>query len=240
MSDVHVAIISSGRPGNVPAMTELCKPYVPTWYVGDGDAGDYRYAGAARVLEVGWLCESRNAALDAAALLGQPCLQLSDDLRALSVAHGPARHQVERITLPDAVQLLQDALATTGAHLAGAAPTANPYFAKARIHPSAFIVGDLMLVAADCPLRFNEAMRLKEDYDYTCRHLHRYGKVARVDWLLATFTHRTNRGGAVAFRTPEAEQRAIAQLRDAWPGVFKDNPKRPNEVLMRWPQGRLV
>lgn len=232
----HVAVISSGRPGNVPKMARWLAdlPEPATWYVGADEAGDYAYAGAGLAVAAGGLVAARNLALDVADVQGRPCLQLSDDLVSLGLANGPTRDQVAPLTLPEAVTVLQIALGDSGAQLAGAAPTANPYFSRNRVHPSAFIVGDLMLVAAGCPLRFNPELRLKEDYDYTCQHLAAYGKVARVDNLLAGFTHRTNKGGAVAYRTPEAEAQAIATLTRLWPAHIKPNVKRPGEVLLRW------
>lgn len=237
--DVYTAIVSSGRAGNVPAMNRhtdgLVGPVV--WYVGAGEAADYRYCGAAHVVEGGPLCEARNRALDDAQDKGMHCLQLSDDLRRVSVAHGNTRDQVEPITLLDAVGSLAEALFEHDAHLAGAAPTANPYFSKLRVHRSAFIVGDMVLVRAGCPLRWDEQLPLKEDYDYTCQHLARYGVVARADYLLADFLHRRNKGGAVAYRTSALEQQAIARLQAKWPGVIVPNPRRQDEVLLRWRPG---
>lgn len=241
MTAPHVAIVSSQRPVNVPHMEALCAPIGPWWYVPPDQADEYRYAGAHHVVEVEGLCGARNAALRDAAggghragLESVDCLQLSDDLRKLGLAHGPARADVEPITVQQAMVLMMWELVNHDAHLAGVAPTSNPYFAKDRVHESAFIVGDMILVRAGCPLQFDEAMLLKEDYDYTCQHLATYGRVARLDNVLADFAHRKNRGGAVAYRSPAMEQRMIAHLIEKWPEAIKPNPRRPNEVLLRW------
>lgn len=236
---VHVAVISSGRPANVAKMAEHLGDLGATWYVGAGEADTYRQAGHRGLghhtfVESGPLCASRNAALDDAAAEGAACLQLSDDLRRIGWAEGTTRDSVQPLTMTDALARLAAAMDAEGAHLAGCAPTDNPYFAKPRVHRSAFIVGDLVLVRAGCPLRFDEQLCLKEDYDYTLQHLATYGVVARVDQLLATFVHRSNPGGAVAVRTPEVEQEAIARLQMKWPGHIRPNPKRANEVLLRW------
>lgn len=233
---VHVAIISSGRPGNVPAMEHWCAGLDPTWYVNPDDGPDYSYAGAVHIDAAGpGLCAARNRALVAARDGGRPCLQLSDDLRALGWAQGRTRDTVYPLTVGEATEHLLDALeATPGARLAGVAPTANPYFSKPRIHTHAFVVGDMCLVHPETGLLFDECLRLKEDYDYTLQHLTEHGVVARVDQLLATFTHRTNKGGAVAVRTPAVEQESIARLMAKWPGALRPNPRRANEVLLRW------
>ena len=231
---IHVAIVSSGRARNVPRMEEFCAGLDPVWYVSDDEeAGAYRYVGATRTVAAGGLIEARNRALDDGD--GRPVLQLSDDLTKLQWASGQTKEDVARITMAEAVERLAHALASTGAHLAGAAPTANPFFSRQRISEAAFIVGDLMLTSAGCGLRFDTGLRLKEDYDYTLQHLTTHGKVARVDSLLASFAHRTNRGGAVAYRTAEVEDETIAYLTEKWPGSIRPNPRRPQEILMKWP-----
>ncbi len=232
----HVAIISSARTGNVPAMLRHVDGLgEATWYVPDDQVADYAYMGAGPVIGVtGGLCAARNAALDAAADLGLPCLQLSDDLRSVGIAHGPTRATVEARTLAQVVPELAAALDGLDAQLAGVAPTANPYFSRQRVHRTGFVVGDLILVGAGCPLRFDTELRLKEDYDYTCQHLATYGRVARLDYVLAHFAHRTNKGGAVAIRTPEVEQASIDRLLERWPAHIRLNPRRPGEVLLRW------
>lgn len=227
----YLAIISSRRAANVPRMEKVAAGLNPVWYVGEGETGDYEHMGAERVVGAGGLVEARNRALDDAT--DQLCVQLSDDARRMGWALD--QKTVAPLTLAEAIEALIKSLDTTGAKLAGAAPTPNPFFSKARIHETAFIVGDFIAIAAGCPLRFDPKLTLKEDYDYTVQHLTEYGKVARVDQIMATFLHGTNRGGAVSIRTAEAEQANIAYLNEKWPGCFRPNQRRPNEILLVWP-----
>ena len=90
------------------------------------------------------------------------------------------------------------------------------------------------MLTRDTALRFDKSMRLKEDYDYTLQHLAANGRVARLDWILPEYQHYTNEGGAVAYRSPDEEQKAIAHLKEKWGPVIADNPKRPNEILLKW------
>jgi hypothetical protein len=234
MTEPLVCIISAGRPQAAEWMEAWCDGLEPLWLVGREQIPDYRSFGARDVMEGGSLCDARNRALDIAQAHNRPCVQLSDDLRALGAAHGPKRADVWPLKLPEVIEILGNALAETGAQLAGCAPTANPFYSRQKINQTGFIVGDLILTAAGCPIRFDTALRLKEDYDYTLAHLTEYGRVARVDYLLADFLHRRNRGGAVAYRSAEMEQNAIAYLKGKWPGQLRDNPRRPNEVLLKW------
>lgn len=231
-----IAIISARRPAAVERMTPLLAGFSNyCWYVADAkDAADYTAAGAASVRVSGALTRSRNAALEDAAELNEDCVQISDDCTGLAWTTGNLRAQVQPITLRQAVAHMGYALAQTGYRLAGAMPTSNPFYAAPlKVQTKHFIVGDLMMIKSGSEVRFDEGMDLKEDYDFTCAHVRRYGGVARVGSLLASFDHRTNAGGAVAYRTAEREQAAIAHLKKKWPGWIKDNPKRPNEILLK-------
>jgi len=226
---VYVGVISHKRAKNVPKMEKLCGPM--TWYVGDGEAQAYKIMGATNVIESGGLCRSRNAILDDAFAHDLPAIELSDDLRRLEIASNKA--EKKEASLDDAVTLMFNALETSGASMAGVAPTSNAFFFNPNkpIHTSAFVVGDFIMVKPTT-LRFDEELRLKEDYDYTLQHLMKYGVIARCNAVLATFAHRTNKGGACDYRTSELEQQTIRQLKDKWPGMLKDNPKRKDEILL--------
>ncbi len=236
---VFLTVISHRRPGNVARMAALVG--AATWIVGCGEAEEYRAAGARSVVECGGLCESRNLALEMAEDQGAVCIQVSDDLtkvqRAVRDATGLKVVAVDS-TFAEVVGMALDALESTGAHLAGAAPTSNPFYANVDrpIHTSAFIVGDFMVVRPDAGLRFDTSLMLKEDYDFTLSHITKLGSVARRDDVLLTFLHRNNPGGAVAVRTAELEQACIAHLKAKWPAFIRDNPRRPNEILLNLPR----
>lgn len=199
-----------------------------TWYVRPTDS----YPAFGRRPVSGGLCAARNQALRDAAAAGLPCVQLSDDLTRTAVLHEGKARAVKFDTIVGHVwEALDD---TPGARLAGGPPTSNPFFARDRIQTQAFIVGDFIVVEPGT-VEFDERLRLKEDYDFTLQHLATYGLVCRCDWLLLTFRHRTNAGGAVTVRTPEAEQQAIALLLEKWGGDrIRDNPRRPNEILLKF------
>lgn len=233
MADYTVAIISARRPDSVAKLARWTDGLSTRWYVGEGDATAYAAAGAGVAGEYP-LVAARNAALDDA---DGWCIQLDDDLMKLGLAAYPGCKAAEVSDLPlaEAIERMIRAATEWGAQLAGVAPTANPYFARREVTTTGFCVGDLLAIAPGCPLRFDPAIDLKEDYDYTLQHLAAYSTVARCDTILATFQHRTNPGGAVTYRTPEKEQAAIAYLSEKWPGSIRPNAKRQDEILMRWP-----
>lgn len=97
-----------------------------------------------------------------------------------------------------------------------------------------FILGDFFVVDKS-PCRFDTRMTLKEDYDLSCAHLKTHGSVVRCNHLMVFAKHETNAGGACASRDAagERELENIRILKEKYPGVFSDNPKRPGQVVMR-------
>lgn len=237
LGGAFLSVISHARAANVAKMAALVGD--ATWFVGVGEAAAYRAAGAKEAVESGPLCRSRNAAIDAACAVGAPCIELSDDLTRVQMAvQGPKKVEARDATFGGVVARVLQAMAIADARLAGAAPTNNPFYANVEkpINLGAFIVGDFIIVGADCQLRFDERMTLKEDYDFTLQHLATYGRVARCDDVLMTFLHRKNAGGAVEVRTTAEEQKNIAFLKARWPQFVRDNPKRPDEILLKLPR----
>ena len=231
-----LAVISHQRPKNVVTMRKALGGAQATWYIDRNDSVEhYKMAGAERVACSGGLVESRNQALDDAFHRGLPCIQLSDDLKKLRRAISNKNKEAAQISFAAAVDTLATAAQANGARLAGCAPTDNAFYFNPDkpVHSTAFIVGDFILVYP-CQLRFDDELPLKEDYDYTLNHLSAFGRVARCNSILASFAHRTNAGGAVAYRTDALEQQAIQHLKSKWGDAIKDNPRRPNEILMRW------
>lgn len=221
-------------------MTELIGP--ATWYVAEGDREGYADAVRAcggKVKETGALTRSRNAALDDAAAEGALCVQVSDDLRRCQLIEVRAGKKTARpTTFAETVARLSAELARTDFRLAGCAPTGNAFYFDERkpVKTRAFVVGDLIAVDPRSSVRFDEELRLKEDYDFTLAHVVAHGGVVRCDALAPQFAHRTNAGGAVAYRTEQEEERAIAHLVRRWGSAIARNPRRPHEILLRWPK----
>lgn len=240
LGDVFLTVISHARAANVQKMQALVGPC--TWYVGEDEGQDYADADANVVVESGPLCVSRNVALRDAWNAGIPCVELSDDLTKVQLAEwSDAKKKIVAVDtdFKTVVERVRAGMEQRGALLGGAAPTSNPFYSNVEkpVHPSAFIVGDFIIVNP-CDLLFDEEFTLKEDYDYTLQHIMSHGCVARRDDVLMSFQHRTNAGGAVAVRTAELEQKNIALLKAKWPSFIKDNPKRPNEILLSLPRAK--
>lgn len=237
----YLAVVSSGRAANVPAMTALVGP--ATWFVAPAERDAYQAAVAAAGGALGagaaGLCRNRNAALKAAWREGLPCFELSDDLKKIDVVHIDAKgaKHVRPLPFVDAARTLREAARATRAKLAGGPPTANAFYfnPRAPVSTAAFIIGDLLYVEP-CDLLFDEAFLVKEDYDYTLQHVRRFGRVARCNAVLAQFAHYSNAGGVVSYRTDAVEAEAVRLLKAKWPAYVRDNPRRAHEILLRFPR----
>lgn len=233
---LHIAIVSARRPENVPLMeARFSRPQDLHWYVAEGDHDAYAAVAAGQVVEGGSLMDSRNLALEAAQQEELFCAQLSDDLEWIKYSPTKSRADWYDISVMSGLDVMYRSLLEVNARLAGVSPTNNPYFVNHDINPKGFCLGDLMLVHPGSDLRFDDQLRLKEDYDFTLQHLAEHGRVARVDRVLPSFRHYSNTGGAVSYRNDEVEQATIAYLMAKWPGALRPNPKRPNEIIMQWP-----
>jgi hypothetical protein len=227
----------------------------PTWYVDEPSLKDYKNLGVDAVVG-GKLCPARNKALNDAKKKGKVCVQISDDIskwayvdcskqnvrggngfdKANSAALGAKTYTITPVA---AAQYL---LAKIRSHpgkpkLAGVFPTANSALSIGLDEYSEqhFILGDFF-VADSSPVRFDETMSLKEDYDFTCAHIKKHGCVLRCNRMLVHAKHSTNEGGAVSMRDQSGskERYNINILQTKWPGVFRFNKRRPDEVVMNW------
>ena len=233
MKKHHIGIVSHNRSKNVPNMVGILGDKEDcVWYVGKNEGADYKKEGAECVVEAGKLCESRNRVLEDAFKTDKTCIQLSDDLTSLGIAQD--KTNVTKSNIEECVSVIEQALDNTRTKLGGGNVAANAFyfdpFKPIKLHH--FILGDFSVIKPT-DLRFDTRFKLKEDYDYTLQHIQKYGGVARCDSIIAKFKHRVNIGGVVDIRTPEIEQKSIRLLKKKWGRNIVDNPKRPNEVLLR-------
>merc|ERR1712032_1693783 len=124
--------------------------------------------------------------------------------------------------------------------LGGVLPTSN--IARGLAHPSVttknFVLGDFFVSDVRSDVRFDSRLTLKEDYDFTCSHIKRYGSVLRCNRMVLDVAHYTNSGGAVSIRNDSEEQKNIKILRKKWPKAIRAHPTRDNEVVLQWPSKR--
>jgi len=241
----RVFVISARRPMNVIAMSEHFPPNEPvTWVVPAEEAESYEATGAKDILPVSdpapgsgryALSKARNAAITAACGAGELCIQTDDDLRRLKVLSKTGKCTVTN--WPYVRDLLRQEARTSSARLIGVPPSSNTLNAKHTRSSFGFIIASLMATNT-AEVLFDETLPLKEDYDFTCRHLERFGQVSRLNWLVPDYRHYTNRGGAVSFRNIENETETTRRLLKRWPQYLKPHRTREHELSFVTPPRR--
>jgi len=229
----------------------------PTWYVDEASLKDYKTLGLNAVVG-GKLTASRNKALKDARSQGKVCVQVSDDISSWEYRDGPsatvrtddamnAAHAASKRYIISPVAAARFMLAKMraaetpdgsrprlgGVYMLGSCARTFCGDAFARKH---FILGDFFVVDKDSKVNFDEEMMLKEDYDFSCAHIKAFGSVMRCNRMTLSVKHYANSGGAVTNRDNKGieERRNIDVLNRKWPGCFRANHKRKNEVIMKW------
>lgn len=246
--NVHIGIISKGRPNNL--LKEIYKSIHSQshWYLSSQqDIEEYEEVrdelkinnDPFPTLRIGGsLCETRNTIIDDAQYLGKKyAVMMDDDISDIHFAL--SKTQKSKISIPHAIDhIITDLQISLGGRikLAGTAPTANSFFypEKEPISFTKFCGGWFLVIDTSTDLRFDTNLTLKEDYDYTLQHIQKYGGAARFNMLLVSAAHYSNKGGVVSYRNPERERQNIAYLKRKWgPEIIRDNSKRSNEILLR-------
>ena len=121
----------------------------------------------------------------------------------------------------------------------GISPTGNPlnYNSKKPVSYRHFVIGDFIgdfiVIDTKTDCRFDNMLRLKEDYDFTLQAITECGGIVRLNYYGSDFVHRTNAGGAVGYRTSVLEKESIIYLMQKWGGAIKLHPSRENEIIIK-------
>jgi len=228
--EYQIYCISSGRSKALP-FNDYEKSLI-TFLVKKGEKNDYLKSKCINVVETGNLMDSRNFAMEDAFIQGKICVQLSDDLKKITLNKNFG--EKKEVKLLEAINhIIEKFKKVKGVYLLGVPPTNNDFFAKQLVSKNTFCIGDALFIKPN-PLRFDTNLTLKEDYDLTCQHLNKFGVCLRYQKFIWHFEHYTNDGGAVSYRNDTEEKKNIIYLLNKWKGKIKLNRKRKNEILLRW------
>jgi hypothetical protein len=157
-------------------------------------------------------------------------VMMDDDIKNFLRLRGT---ELVAITPEQSLNELQNCFQTlknNQAKLFGLYPIKNPFYMSPRINNKGFIIGTVMGIINN-PLRFDENLHTKEDYDYTLQNIRVYKKVARFDYLTTDAAHDTMGGCEYAKRSPQYSKDTDYLLKK-WGTWLRPNPRRTNEVLI--------
>ena len=230
LNDIRLCVISNKRPQNVKNMETVCEPHKIYWYVGKKQKQEYENAGAYWVKDSGGLSDSRNQAIIDSQKEKKHCLQLDDDFKKVQFIN--KNKKGVDWELSKAIKEMSNYINNN--MLVGVSPTNNAFYfnPKKPFSTKNFIIGSMCLINKKNKCRFDNNLKLKEDYDFTIENIYRYGSVLRMNYIMPTFQHYTNKGGAVETRNDETEKESIQKLFDKHGDKIRLNKKRKNEILM--------
>jgi len=239
-----IAIPSKDRAGKVSTEKVMlgcdCTLFVPA-----SQSADYQNHHARVVAvpdRVRGITATRNHILDYAASQGEKhVVQCDDDAVMFGKFEdtGPGRQlrPFEHIQIPDLLEDMFAMTAAAGTNLFGFQVSYDPRFYR-EYSPFAFlavIVGNFMGIIDDGQ-RFDERLKVKEDYDFALQSLYRHRKVVRMNKYAFHVSHLFDPGGCAAYRTYQMELDAIRVLRKKWGAtIIGANPRKPWEVTVRPP-----
>jgi len=260
--ELYFAVVSARRTssevglrGIATVQTALTSAGVePVWYVDKESLRSYHDLGLKAVVG-GKLTPARNLALKDARRQGKVCVQCSDDISHWQYHHGENAKDRTLDALnkahADAYQFVISPVTAARYMLAkmrGAPEETKPKlggvyclghcsrtFASDVISRHHFVIGDFF-VDDGSNITFDEDLTLKEDYDFTCSHLNKYGSIMRFNRMTIAARHYSNEGGACSNRDSKGiqERKNIAILKRKWPSAIFDHGTRANEVKLRW------
>ena len=233
----RIAIPSKGRATKITTLDVVGGQAPVDIFVDDEEEGErYRTAAGDRasvvVTKTKGISATRNAILDHYGN-GAHIVTMCDDVTAICKRMGAK--SLLALTPKEVGELIERSFlmavdAKVG--LWGIYPIANPFYMSDRITRAGFIIGTFSgIIVSD--LRHDARLQLKEDYDFTVKHLIRDGAVLRHNGYAVKARHYSNAGGCVDYRTDEMEEASIRILEEEYGPFIQRNRRRKNEILLK-------
>lgn len=231
----EVAIPSKGRAGKVTThkLFTSCTLYVPA-----SEAAEYRKYHEAVVPvpdKVKGITATRNFMLDH--VTAERHVQVDDDATNFWLFEQNAR---SKITDPKRIEaLIEQMFVITeewGAKIFGL-NLANDmrFYREYSPFSTLSVIGANILGIIDNPLRFDERLRVKEDYDYSLRHIYKYRRAIRFNKYCIQVTHLVNEGGCASYRTEEVEMDALKTMQKKFGTKVVKRASNQNYTRVRVP-----
>lgn len=236
MTDYHV-FCPSYRRADIAISHKLFKPERFSFVIREEEEDLYRKHDRELILipegAVSNIAETRNWILDNTSV--KHIVQVDDDLRAIQwilnreyVSLSP--DHIDHIIMQN-FQMIED----LGCKMWGLQLLNDPIAYNIQ-KPYSFkkpILGPFTGMIAN-PLRYDETMPLKEDYDLFMQHMNEYGMVLRCNYLCYDCDHLKLPGGCQTHRNEEEERRQQGLLQKKWGAKYiRYNEKNPNSYNMR-------
>ena len=175
---------------------------------------------------------NRNTILNHAGTMERVVL-IDDDVKYISRLQGDRLEKVDSLEEFDRMVKKGYFLAKKHRTLGfGIYPVHNAYFMSPGYTPANICDAGLFAVV-NTSMRFDTSLRTKEDYDFCCRAIERYGAFVRLNGY-AVNSPEGHRGGCEdAWKDRRGAERTARLLVGKYPDILALNTKRPGEVKMK-------
>lgn len=172
--------------------------------------------------------DNRNNILDYAERNGiKRLLMLDDDVSGIDILNGG---KYFRVNNEAQLEQLFDFADKHNAPIWGTYPLKNAMFQKMQIKLRCIFIGTC-IGFTDMSLRFDNTIRVKEDYELCLRVISSRRNSIRFDHIAVVASHKSIGGCADDWAAGESAK-ATQELLRRYEGLIRENPKRRGEILM--------
>lgn len=222
--EIHVAIKSYKRAGRVTTLS--LTPYASLWIPASQEPA-YREAHPnASIITIpdhldGNLCRKQNAILDRAPLPN--VLILDDDLTRIGYLEAGEYWRADPPTIAFFILRGFQLCRELGATLWGVNQSYDTlnYYTMRPFCLTAPVLGPFHGHCLPCPLRYDESVLGKDDYDFWLQTMQRYHKTLRFNKWHYYHDGGSKPGGFVSQRTLAIEQRGVERMKQKWGELFR-------------------
>lgn len=175
--------------------------------------------------------DNRNTILEAI-LPGEEVVMLDDDISEFR--HLSSDGHLKKTSGPDFIQHCQFAFrlaAKYNAGIWGLYPVENAFFMSKKTSIDQLLIGTTMGIVVKDGFRFDNQIRVKEDYEYCCHLISKGFHTIRFNYMVAHAKHRTNTGGC--HDDWGGNEQAAKKLLWMYPDIIRENPRRAGEILLK-------
>lgn len=184
---------------------------------------------------------TRNFILDYAQERGERwVVQTDDDAKHFTYFENDTKAPGIAVEDDRKLQIIENMFEMTcdlGTNLFGFQVSYDPKFYR-EYSPFSFtsvIVGNFMGIVEDGQ-RFDERLKLKEDYDFSLQSLYKHRRILRFNKYAWAVEHHDTAGGCKAYRGFDTESQAIKTLQAKWGRkIVAVHPKKAYEIRVRVP-----
>lgn len=247
MQEIYFGIASYRRPDNQRTLDYLERMGIDRGHIimavqCEEDKAQYEKAGiGSRVGRLIYragknVSDNRNTLLDSVPL-GTRLVMLDDDINSICRLVGKGLRKIEN--RDEFYSMIKRGYALAARYRTvgfGLYPVKNAYFMSAGYTERNVVIGTLFAIV-NTDLRFDAEMETKEDYEYCCKAIQRYGAFVRLNNYVCDAQHYTKGGCEEAWSDKAELYMTARRLAGRYPDILALNPKRPGEVKMKGKRG---